>query len=65
MWLERLPQPPLRGVMIANEVADALPCRRFTWRDGAISELQVALGVCGAALLARAWIADSPTLCKW
>jgi SAM-dependent MidA family methyltransferase len=29
--------------MLANEVADALPCRRFTWRDGAVRELGVAL----------------------
>jgi SAM-dependent MidA family methyltransferase len=43
VWLERLPGSPLRGVMLANEVADALPCRRFTWRDGAVSELGVAL----------------------
>ena len=43
MWLEGLPQSPLRGVMLANEVADALPCRRFTWRDGAVRELGVAL----------------------
>jgi SAM-dependent MidA family methyltransferase len=43
VWLERLPGSPLRGVMLANEVADALPCRRFTWRDGAVRELGVAL----------------------
>ena len=43
VWLESLPQSPLRGVMLANEVADALPCRRFTWRDGAVMELGVAL----------------------
>jgi len=43
VWLERLPETPLRGVMLANEVADALPCRRFTWRDGAVRELGVAL----------------------
>src|SRR4029077_8872828 len=43
VWLERLPETPLRGVMLANEVADCLPCRRFTWRDGAVSELGVAL----------------------
>ncbi len=43
VWLEGLPQSPLRGVMLANEVADALPCRRFTWRDGAVRELGVAL----------------------
>ena len=29
VWLERLPPQPLAGVMLANEVADALPCRRF------------------------------------
>jgi len=44
VWLERLPQRPLRGVMLANEVADALPCRRFTWCDGRISELGVVSG---------------------
>src|ERR1700726_3527541 len=43
VWLERLPETPLRGVMLANEVADCLPCRRFTWRDGAVRELGVAL----------------------
>ena len=43
VWLEGLPQSPLRGVILANEVADALPCRRFTWRDGAVRELGVAL----------------------
>jgi SAM-dependent MidA family methyltransferase len=43
VWLEGLPQSPLRGVMLANEVADALPCRRFTWRDGVVRELGVAL----------------------
>jgi len=43
VWLGGLPQSPLRGVVLANEVADALPCRRFTWRDGAVRELGVAL----------------------
>jgi len=47
VWLERLPETPLRGVMLANEVADALPCRRFTWRDGAVRELGVALAAAG------------------
>jgi SAM-dependent MidA family methyltransferase len=43
VWLERLPESPVRGVMLANEVADALPCRRFSWRAGAVRELGVAL----------------------
>jgi SAM-dependent MidA family methyltransferase len=29
VWLERLPERPIRGVVLANEVLDALPCRRF------------------------------------
>ncbi len=28
-WLDRLPAHPLRGVVLANEVADALPVHRF------------------------------------
>ena len=43
VWLERLPERPIRGVMLANEVADALPCRRFTCRGVQIAELGVAL----------------------
>src|SRR5580704_7815632 len=29
VWLQRLPERPLRGVILANEVLDALPCQRF------------------------------------
>jgi SAM-dependent MidA family methyltransferase len=43
VWLERLPQTPLRGVILANEVADALPVRRFRLRGGTLVELGVAL----------------------
>jgi SAM-dependent MidA family methyltransferase len=42
VWLERLPQRPLTGVILANEVADALPCRRFTWQAAGVTELGVA-----------------------
>ncbi len=48
VWLDRLPERPLHGVVLANEVADALPCRRFTWHEGAVRELGVALGGHGA-----------------
>src|SRR6202040_2127458 len=48
VWLARLTENPLRGVMLANEVADCLPCRRFTWRDGAVRELGVALAAAAA-----------------
>ncbi|HEY1875124.1 MAG TPA: SAM-dependent methyltransferase [Steroidobacteraceae bacterium] len=43
VWLERLPEQPLHGVILANEVADALPCRRFRCDAGGISELGVVL----------------------
>jgi SAM-dependent MidA family methyltransferase len=43
VWLERLPARPLTGVMIANEVADALPFRRFTLTANGPGELGVAL----------------------
>ncbi|MGH8260932.1 MAG: class I SAM-dependent methyltransferase [Steroidobacteraceae bacterium] len=36
VWLDRWPETPLSGVILANEVLDALPCRRFVVRsDGA------------------------------
>lgn len=44
VWLERLPQEPIDGVILANEVLDALPCRRFTLRGAAVRELGVAQG---------------------
>jgi SAM-dependent MidA family methyltransferase len=43
VWLERLPEQPLHGVILANEVADALPCQRFRCDAGGISELGVVL----------------------
>jgi SAM-dependent MidA family methyltransferase len=44
VWLERLPATPLRGVMLANEVADALPCRRVVWEEQGLREIGVAAG---------------------
>jgi SAM-dependent MidA family methyltransferase len=36
VWLQRLPERPFRGVILANEVLDALPCQRFVvGADGA------------------------------
>ncbi|MGH8225957.1 MAG: class I SAM-dependent methyltransferase, partial [Gammaproteobacteria bacterium] len=31
-WLDRLPQTPIRGVILANEVADALPVECFSYQ---------------------------------
>ncbi|HVC30545.1 MAG TPA: SAM-dependent methyltransferase, partial [Steroidobacteraceae bacterium] len=43
VWLERLPDWPINGVILANEVLDALPCRRFVLTGGAVRELGVTL----------------------
>jgi SAM-dependent MidA family methyltransferase len=42
-WLSALPDTPLTGVIIANEVLDALPCQRFVVRGGGVRALGVAL----------------------
>jgi len=49
VWLERLPQRPVHGVMLANEVADALPCARFRVGAAGIRELGVALEACSSS----------------
>lgn len=36
IWLECLPLQPMRGVVIANEVLDAMPVELFTWKNGPI-----------------------------
>jgi SAM-dependent MidA family methyltransferase len=40
-WLDRLPDA-FRGVVVANEVLDALPVERFVWRAGEVRALGVA-----------------------
>ncbi len=42
-WLDRLPESPVSGVLFGNEVADALPVRRFRWNPDGVRELGVAL----------------------
>ncbi len=48
VWLERWPQHPLRGVMLANEVLDALACQRFRVGAERIGALGVGIGADGA-----------------
>jgi len=43
IWLDRLPSTPMRGVILANEVLDALPVQRFIVRNGVAHELGVVL----------------------
>jgi len=35
-WLDRLPEAPIEGLIVANEVADALPVTRFVKRDNGV-----------------------------
>ncbi len=63
VWLERLPERPVRGVILANEVLDALPCRRFTLEGGVIRELGVALE--GERLIERSAPADAALSAEW
>jgi len=41
-WLDRLPQTPLEGLILANEVADALPVERFVNTERGVLPLGVA-----------------------
>jgi SAM-dependent MidA family methyltransferase len=62
-WLDRLPDEPLRGVMLANEVLDALPVERFIVRYGKINALGVALDE-RSALTAREYPAEPVLLAQ-
>jgi len=42
-WLSAWPDPPLRGLVLANEVLDALPVLRFRWQATGAVELAVGL----------------------
>ena len=48
VWLDRLPQNPMRGVVLANEVLDALPCARFVVHETRVRALGVAVAADGA-----------------
>ena len=68
VWLERLPEQPIDGVILANEVLDALPCRRFMLRDGAVRELGVAVSESpggAVALVERAAAPDAELASAW
>jgi SAM-dependent MidA family methyltransferase len=57
-WLARVPEAPMRGVVIANEVLDALPCARFVVHEKRVRALGVAVGA-GGAFIEREAFADA------
>lgn len=46
-WLESLPEEPIRGVVLANEVVDAMPVRCFALREHGVMERGVSLTAAG------------------
>ena len=61
-WLNALPAEPLQGVLLANEVLDALPVERFRMRDGRPIQLGVRIeggGFAWAEHPAPAWLASA------
>jgi SAM-dependent MidA family methyltransferase len=46
-WLDALPQSPWRGVVLGNEVLDALPVERFRVGDGGFEAIGVVAGAEG------------------
>jgi SAM-dependent MidA family methyltransferase len=52
-WLQQPPATPFHGVMLANEVLDALPCRRFVARAASFEELGVTRAPNGLAWATR------------
>jgi SAM-dependent MidA family methyltransferase len=60
VWLERLPERPLRGVILANEVLDALPCQRFVVEDrGASVIYELGVSFQGGSFIETAAIPDA------
>lgn len=60
-WLERLPAQPLRGVILANEVADALPVERFLRLGGETARMGVCVrggGFAWRRMPAPDWLAE-------
>jgi SAM-dependent MidA family methyltransferase len=65
VWLERLPEHPVRGVILANEVADALPCRRVRWQGDSLLELGVAATQVAPGFRDQTAPADEPLQRAW
>jgi SAM-dependent MidA family methyltransferase len=52
-WLDRPPEEPFDGIVLANEVLDALPVARFRWRASGVDELGVGIDDGDFAWVAR------------
>ena len=52
-WLDRPPAEPFDGIVLANEVLDALPVARFRWRASGVDEMGVGIDDGDFAWVAR------------
>ncbi len=57
-WLDCLPNQPIRGVILANEVLDAMPVQRFRVHEAGVDELCV--GCADDRFIERRRPADAP-----
>ncbi len=44
VWIDRLPEPGFRGVILGNEVLDAMAVERFRWKGGRAEQFYVVTG---------------------
>jgi SAM-dependent MidA family methyltransferase len=62
-WLDALPPKPIRGVILANEVLDALPCQRIVIRGDDVRELGV--GIEASRFVEREGPASAAVAAAW
>jgi SAM-dependent MidA family methyltransferase len=63
-WLDAPPEDEFAGVIVANEVLDALPVARFRWRESAVEELGVVAEGDQFAWATRAAAPAMTTMCQ-
>jgi SAM-dependent MidA family methyltransferase len=63
-WLDRPPEQPFDGVILANEVVDALPVTRFRWRASGVEEMGVVIEHGQFAWAARPANAQLKEMCR-
>ena len=63
-WLERPPEGSFDGLVLANEVLDALPVTRFRWHRDRVEELGVVIDDCRFAWASRPASAAVSEACR-
>lgn len=55
-WLDQLPAEPISGIILANEVVDAMPVHKFAWHEEKLYEYYVDYNT-----KQFSWLLDSPS----